>query len=99
MVVLLATLLFTIASSAQETETTLAGFALQHRFIDALIENEVPVSISLTNFGEVDGKIIAHDETTVLLENVNLRFRQRLIFKSAIVGIVPAPIGMEVLSF
>jgi RNA chaperone Hfq len=95
--VLLFLLLFFSTSLAAEESTMLPGTELQNRFIEALISEEIPVLISLTNFGEVEGLIRAHDASTILLENTRGRFRQRLIYKNTVSVIAPVPIAAEVL--
>jgi RNA chaperone Hfq len=98
-VLLLLLLFFSASLGAQEAEpTSLPGVALQDRFIESLIDNEVPVVISLSNFAEVEGVVMAHDTSVLLLQNQTRQFRQRLIYKNAIVLIAPIPIAVEVLS-
>jgi RNA chaperone Hfq len=90
-------LLFFSTSLAAEESTMLPGTELQDRFIEALISEEIPVLISLTNFGEVEGLIRAHDASAILLENTRGRFRQRLIYKNTVSVIAPVPIAADVL--
>lgn len=91
-------LFFSTAAAAQEEVPTFSGVALQNRFIDTLIQDQIPVLISLTNFGEVEGTILAHDASVILLENTRRRFRQRLIYKNTVSVIAPIPMAAEVLS-
>ena len=91
-------LFFSTAAAAQEETPSFSGVALQNRFIDTLIQNQTPVLISLTNFGEVEGVIQAHDASVILLQNTRRRFLQRLIYKNTVSVIAPVPVAEEVLS-
>jgi RNA chaperone Hfq len=91
-------LFFSTASTAQEGERAFRDNELQDRYIDTLIEDQIPVVISLANFVEVEGLVLAHDKSVVLLRNLRWRSRQRLIYKSTIAVIAPIPAVSNVLS-
>jgi RNA chaperone Hfq len=88
---------FSTALAAQEGESTYRRADLQDLYIDALIEDQIPVLIALANFAEVEGLILAHDDSVVLLRNARWRIRQRLIYKSSIAVITPIPAATNVL--
>lgn len=97
--ILLFLLLFFSTPVVGEVETSsLSGVELQNRFIDTLIQDQIPVLISFTNFGEAEGVILAHDASVILLQNTRQRFRQRLVFKNTVAVIAPIPVAVEVLS-
>jgi RNA chaperone Hfq len=89
-------LFFSAGVAAQDGESADGGADLQDLYIDTLIENQIQVVISLVNFAEVEGVILAQDNAVVLLRN--WRIRQRLVYKSAIAVITPIPAATNVLS-
>lgn len=91
-------LFFSTSLAAQVEESAFSGVELQNRFVETLIGDQIPVLISLTNFGEVEGVILAHDASVILLQSANQRFRQRLIFKNTVSVIAPIPVAADVLS-
>jgi RNA chaperone Hfq len=94
---LLSLLLVMTSLAAQETETSSSAIELQNRFIDTLVEKQIPVVVALTNLGDVEGIVLDHDESVILLRRINLGFKEQLIFKGAVVAITPIQTDTEVL--
>ena len=59
---------------------------LQKAFLDALVEQEVPLCIYLVRGVTLKGQIIRHDDFSVLLDR---RGHSQLVYKQAISTIVP----------
>ncbi len=59
---------------------------VQEQFLDALYEEQIPVSIYLLNGIKLQGKVAGFDENTILLENHAIA---QLIYCHAISSIVP----------
>jgi RNA chaperone Hfq len=96
-ILLVSLLLFTTSLAAQETVTEGWSLDLQNDFIDTLIKNQIPVVVALANFGDVEGIVLDHDESVILIRRINRNLTEQLIFKNAVVAITPIQIGTDVL--
>lgn len=80
----------TFAQSGQASENARgacpAGSVLQDSFLDALINEYVPVSIYLVNGIKLQGQITRYDSQVIFLRNSV----EEVIYKHAIATIVPA---------
>jgi sRNA-binding regulator protein Hfq len=98
--ILLVSLLLVIGSfAAQETAAASTALDVQNEFIDTLIKTQTPVVIALANLGDVEGIVLDHDESVILLRRINRGFTQQLIFKNGVIGITPIQIGTDVLGY
>jgi len=65
----------------------LKGDKLQETLLNALCQDQVPVSVSLRNEAKLEGQIAAFDQYAILLKVPALH----LVYKHAIFSIVPSP--------
>jgi len=64
----------------------LKGDKLQQTLLNALCQEQVPVSVSLVNEAKVEGQIVSFDQYTILLRSPNLH----IVYKHAISTIDPS---------
>jgi len=64
----------------------LKGDKLQETLLNALCQEQVPVSVSLRNEAKFEGQIASFDQYAILLKSPDLR----LVYKHAIFSIVPS---------
>jgi len=64
----------------------LKGDKLQETLLNALCQEQVPVSVSLMNGSELEGQIASFDQYSILLEIP----ARHLVYKHAIFSIVPS---------
>ena len=61
--------------------------SLQDKYLDTLVMSQAPASIYLSNGVQLKGKVVEHDDETVLLSN---HAAHVLVYKQAIATIVPS---------
>lgn len=65
---------------------------LQECFIDIIVDKKLPTAVYLSNGIKLQGKILAHDSNTLLLEGNNNGVQ--LIYKRAVSTVVPAGLSV-----